>query len=339
MSIVKGGRKAFDEATRGLNFTKDFHTAVEAVMHDPTETHGRRFMAWLKRRAWGKYRLYAMTDENQPATQADAAAELGIDKRIISNLVAYYEKRGYLYREEKILCPVIAPQPGPALEKVTRSPDFAKFLDEWKVAHSSDFQALEVARSTVKRLRKVILSSYKQWLAPRTTNAATAAEDVSSGPGEVENTPERESGVGSGFIEKKTHPDERTAKGSPVEEGATDPSVRPSGWHDVKFRKARLRSHLTKNYTWHSPPDDVVLDPLADLIATRALFDHFTEASKDFVPKKGWKGFLPIARSVVAHHGDYGQAKSKSAGAGSDQETPLARQHRQAQERRRPKDV
>lgn len=336
MSIVKGGRKAFDEATKGLNFTKDFHTALEAVMHDPTETNGNRFMAWLKRRSWGKYRLYAMTDENQPATQADCERELGIDKRIISNLVAYYERRGYLYRDEKVLCPVIAPQPGPALEKVTRSPDFAKFLDEWKVAHSSDFEALEVARSTVKRLRKVILSQYKRWLAPRTTNAATAAEDVSSGPGEVEKPPERESRVGPTFIEKKTNPDERTVKSSPVEEGSSDPSVRPSGWHDPKFRKARLRSYLTKNFEWHSPPDDVVLNPLADLITTKDLFDHFTEAATDFVPKKGWKGFEKIARSVVAHHADYGEAKSKSAAAG---ESPAAKQHREAQERRKPKDV
>jgi hypothetical protein len=79
----------------------------------------------------------------------------------------------------------------------------------------------------------------------------------------------------------------------------------------------------------------VVLDPLADLITTRDLFDQFVEASKDFVPKKGWKGFVKIGQGVAVHQADYGQAKSKSAPA--SKESPAAKQHREAQERRKPK--
>lgn len=165
-------RQDFDDATRNLLFTKDFHDSTEAIMHDPIATNGQRFMAWLKRRAWGNYRLYAAHDDSkEPATQADCAHELRLDKRIISNLVAYYEKRGYLRREAKLLYPAIIPKLGLQLEKLTRSPHFSAFLEEWKVTRSSEFESLEVARSTVKRIRKVILSDYKRWLALKTNGA------------------------------------------------------------------------------------------------------------------------------------------------------------------------
>jgi len=37
-------RRAFDDATREKKFTKDFYTSQEAIMHDPMETHGARFI-------------------------------------------------------------------------------------------------------------------------------------------------------------------------------------------------------------------------------------------------------------------------------------------------------
>jgi hypothetical protein len=163
-------RKAFDDATRGLNFTKDFTSAQEAIMGDPMATNGERFLAWLKRRAWGNYSLYAIRADGQPAYQRDAAADLKIDKRNLTNVVGYLKNRGYLRTEGKLLFPVIAPELS-IPEKVARSYDFSKFIEQWKVAHSNDFQALEVARSTVERIRKVILSDYKKARAS-TTNAA-----------------------------------------------------------------------------------------------------------------------------------------------------------------------
>ena len=40
-------------------------------------------------------------------------------------------------------------------------------MEGWKVSHSSDFQELEVARSTIKKINKVILSEYKKWATSR----------------------------------------------------------------------------------------------------------------------------------------------------------------------------
>jgi len=89
-------RWEFEEATRELNFTKDFNLALEAIMRDRLATIGERVMAWCKRRAWGNYRLYWVKDNGEPAFQVDCAAELGLDKRRVSDAMRYYVARGYL---------------------------------------------------------------------------------------------------------------------------------------------------------------------------------------------------------------------------------------------------
>jgi hypothetical protein len=152
----------YEEATRGLNFTKEFHGHNEAIMRDQMATHGERYLAWLRRRAWGEYSLYAIGMDGSPLLQEDAAKELGIDKRRISGVANYYESRGFLRREGKRQYPVISPVLGPSPENSSRSADFSAFLESWKVTHSSDFSELEVARSAVSRIRKVILSDYKK---------------------------------------------------------------------------------------------------------------------------------------------------------------------------------
>ena len=155
-------RAEYESATRGLIFTKDFQTRQEALMHDPLATVGERVMAWILRRSWGEYVLYAIRDDGEPAFQRDCAKDLGIDKKAVSHAVAYYQRRGYLENQPKKLYPVISPVLGGPPKKVVRSSDFLQFINDWKVAHSSDFHELEVARSTVERIRKVILSEYKK---------------------------------------------------------------------------------------------------------------------------------------------------------------------------------
>jgi TolA-binding protein len=49
---------SYEEQTKGLLFTKDFGTALEAIMRDELATVGQRFLAWLKRYSWGEYSLY-----------------------------------------------------------------------------------------------------------------------------------------------------------------------------------------------------------------------------------------------------------------------------------------
>lgn len=164
-------REEYEKATEGKKYAKDFIPALEALVNDRAATYGQRFLALLKRRSWGNYRLYALNKDGQPAIQEDFARELGIDKRIISNLANYYEKRGYLYRKAKLLYPTISPNLTPIPEKVTDASDFFTFLETWKVTCASDFSALEVHRSEVERLRKVQLAAYRQWRATRTNGA------------------------------------------------------------------------------------------------------------------------------------------------------------------------
>jgi hypothetical protein len=175
-------RWEFEEATRGLNFTKDFNPALEAIMRDRLATSGERVMAWCKRSAWGKHSLYCIKDNGEPAFQVDCATELRIDKRRVSDTIRYYAARGYLEMRgpAKLLYPVISPRlVGPSnLEE--KSEEYRMFLESWKVAHSTEFSELEVALSTVKRIREVLLSDYKQWRALRTKSGANKGRDSES---------------------------------------------------------------------------------------------------------------------------------------------------------------
>ncbi len=166
----------YEEATQGLGFSKEFHTHNAAVMRDVLEAAGPRFLAWLRRNAWGEYSLFAIGPDGEPLTQADAARDLGISKSRISHVVAYYEARGLVECKGKVLYPVISPGLFPPPEKVADSRNFSKFLEHWKVAHSSDFHELEVARSTVKRIRKVLLSHYKAYRKQETNAGASLLE-------------------------------------------------------------------------------------------------------------------------------------------------------------------
>ena len=59
-------------------------------------------------------------------------------------------------------------------EQNTKSPDYQRFLRWAEVAHSPEFSELESARSTVRRLKRFLLSEYKKWLkseAPRPNGA------------------------------------------------------------------------------------------------------------------------------------------------------------------------
>ena len=150
-----GSLTAFERQTRGLRFTKDFNSSLDAVMRDELSTAAQRVLAWAKRRAWGNFSLHCKGEDGKPAYQADCAQELGIDKTTVSKTITYYEQRGYIRTEGRLIYPVLEPQPTtPPPEKVGDSPNFSEFLKLWKVANSPNFQALEEARSTVKKAAK-----------------------------------------------------------------------------------------------------------------------------------------------------------------------------------------
>lgn len=173
-------RAEYEAATKDLRFSKDFFPALEAIINDPLETIGTRVLAWYKRRSWGNFSLYAINDDGSDAQQSDCALALCTRKQYVSRTINYYVKRGYLYREGKKVYPSLSPSLGPKPEKVTRSCDFLEFYEEWKVTHSSDFRDLEVARSTVERIRKVILSGYRESRRARTNGGPSLNENIES---------------------------------------------------------------------------------------------------------------------------------------------------------------
>ena len=173
-------RAEYEAKTKGRIFTKDFQTRQDALMHDPLATVGERVMAWILRRSWGEMVLYAMKEDGEPAYQRDCAKELGIDKKQVSNAVAYYQKRGYLEDRPKLLYPVISPVLGGPNPKAKKSQEFVTFFEEWKVTHSPDFEAREVARSTIKTINKVLMSHYKKWKEQKRKAAASLLETVQS---------------------------------------------------------------------------------------------------------------------------------------------------------------
>jgi hypothetical protein len=175
------GRWQFEEATRELHFTKDFNPALEAIMRDSRASIGERVLAWTKRQAWGNFYLYCVKDNGEPVFQVDCAAELGVDKRRVCGAVKHLVARGYIEMRgtAKLLFPVIRPHlDGPPRDASEKSAEYQTFLQDWRVAHSADFSELEVARSTVARIRKVLLSDYKQWRASRTESGAIKEESL-----------------------------------------------------------------------------------------------------------------------------------------------------------------
>lgn len=165
-------RAEFEEATVGITFTKDFNVALEAVMYDPLETIAARVLAWVKRKSWGNNCLFCVQDPNGDlAFQVDCAKNLNVDKRRVSAAMRYFIQRGYIEMRgtAKVVYPVVSPVLAKPPDKDEKSGEYRTFLQDWKVSHSTDFQELEVACSTVKRLRKVLLSAYKEWRTSRTS--------------------------------------------------------------------------------------------------------------------------------------------------------------------------
>ena len=161
-----GRRREFEEATRGLTFTKDFNASIEALMHDRMESMSSRVLAWIKRRAWGSQCLYCIKEDGSPAYQVDCAAELQIDKRRVSSTVLYLVRGGYveLRGSSKIMYPVVSPVPAEKQTKSERkSSTYRTFLQIWKVQHVEDFAEYEVHVAAVKSFQKVLFGAYREW--------------------------------------------------------------------------------------------------------------------------------------------------------------------------------
>jgi hypothetical protein len=207
----------FKEETVDLFFTKDFHSAQEAIMRDRTLTPFDRVMAWLKRYSWGEQSLWAIGKDGHPRIQADCAAELGLTKSVVSRTIAFMQARGYVENRPKMLWLVIAPVLGPNPPLDEKSPEWTTFLEDWKVANSSNFAELEVARATVDKIRKIIRSDYKIWKKSQAvgTNAPATLLETAVEQSEDPASPQILSPLEADLLRRQSKP----AQTVPVEEG------------------------------------------------------------------------------------------------------------------------
>lgn len=275
-------RAEYEAATKDRPFTKDFNAALEALINDPAETIAQRVLAWLKLRAWGNFRLYAVNKDGTPAFQSDCALDLKLKKQLVSKAVAYWKLRGYLDCKGKLLYPVISPSP-PALPEKSpkKSPEWVTFLQLWQVTHSVDFAALEEARSVVKRLRKVMLSDYRE--SQRALTKKLAIKEESS----LESSERSPSSVGrssSGVLETP-----------PARE---DPTDRPNDDLSQNPFKPQIREWLEDNAEIPGfPLEEPELEAIADTIHTEEEFKQFQEAAKRQENPRGWRVFVRIAQA------------------------------------------
>jgi hypothetical protein len=158
-------RDAYDRATAYSKFTRDINDSLDAIIRDETLTCAERFMPWLKRRAWGNYRLYAIRADGQPATQADCARELNVTRQCVSGVVSLYQQRG-LIEDGKRLVPVISPK-GTSGKVVKDALDKLEFEEWWAVNHADDKLAFDLVEAEYNLQRKSKRAAHKKYMASR----------------------------------------------------------------------------------------------------------------------------------------------------------------------------
>lgn len=307
-------RSEFEAATRGVSFTKDFNPSLEALMNDPLETYVARVFAWTKRKAWGNQCLYCVNSDGSPAFQVDCVRELKIAKYTVCKAVNYLVRRGYLEMRgtAKVLYPVISPDPANTQTKgedIKKLPAYATFLEDWKVAHSSDFAELEVARSTVERIRKVILTGYREWRALQ-TNPGPSLLKENSEVKEEDPTPSQPV-----FSEPIPEPEPEKPAGRPrvvPEDNSLKAEIRK---HLEGFKIPRLTSETVNEVATHITSPEL-LEAYVDATAP--------ERFKD--PPRSWGLLIRIAKEVGADASRYLQTAASSPGK------PLTRAEQRKQE-------
>lgn len=212
----------WERETHQVLFSKVFNTFLEAIMRDTLESLGVRFLAWLERYSWGSYSLYAIGEDGMPKYQVDCLRDLGLDpkasKSRLSHVVHYYQQRGYLSSAHgKKLVLLVSPVLAGLTPREVRGKEYQLFLEEWKVAHSTEWEDLEVARTTVRRIGKVIMADYKKSRdadkQARTSLLEIARQlpDAGSPTSSVEETPfqrDRRRILNQAKAAAQTHPDD-----------------------------------------------------------------------------------------------------------------------------------
>jgi hypothetical protein len=171
-------------------FTPDFNTSLTAAMHDEENTIADRVFAWAKLHAWGNYSDFAVDGDLRPVGQTDCAAELQLTKQLVNNAVRYWESRGYIRTEGRLIYPVDAPEPAKQPANVgERFPSFRSFLETWAAKHPGEYQEFEETKKRLKSLQTRILEDYRS--AKKSPNGRTLPPESHSTAG-LEVTPRQD---------------------------------------------------------------------------------------------------------------------------------------------------
>lgn len=331
-SDYESHRQAFERATSEATHTKVSNAALEARMDDVFATFGERVEACIWRYSWGNQCLYFCDLDGSPRFQSDIAKRLKADKRRVSATIAWLVERDRIKMvgTAKMLYPAISPVPAKPSEIVKKSGEWRTFLQLMEVAHSPDLAALEVARSEVKRLQKVLLSGYKEFRKSGTIPAPSlikeSKEDLKEIPPpsqpvslEPESMPEPkepagrlEVGVSENGSSKPTPPHgevrgevsphgevrgEETLKPGDTVTIPVVNAVNPPGPADIRKEvSAYLENIVRPGLT----PE--IVDEVASYITTPELFEAFKWESQPAMVQhaRSWKYWVRIAERVAA---------------------------------------
>lgn len=222
--------KHFHKRLSELPFAPDFLDSLARVMADPESCLDERVLAWAKYFAWGNYREIAVrltsNGAEMPLRQRNCAEDLAwleagarvewldapddvrsaelarlgvraLDKTAPSRAIRSNEMRGTIDSETGYdIRPTVSPKLRTPDEPSDDESQYKNFLAHFQVEHFQEWQELEVARSTVKRLNIVVLSSYREWRASRRNSTpsykhpeALETSATTTAPEPVVNTP------------------------------------------------------------------------------------------------------------------------------------------------------
>ena len=163
-----------DPEGKRLQYTIVFNTAIESLMVNSEVPLEWRVLAFIWRMSWGYSSDFAVDSiGGKRIGQTVCAEALHVDKRRVSDAVVLLRGMGYLlpgkgqalYPSD---CLPSADSRAEPVVKVRALADFSAFLDFWKVQAPADFQELESAEATVKRVKTVRLGLYRKWKRDRT---------------------------------------------------------------------------------------------------------------------------------------------------------------------------
>lgn len=271
-----------DPEGKKLQFTVVFNTAIESLISNSQVPIEWRVLAFIWRMSWGHSSDFAVDSiGGKRIGQTVCAEALHVDKRRVSDAVVLLRGMGYLlpgtghalYPSDRL--PGVDSSAKP-VSKVRALADFSVFLDLWRTRAPTDFQELESAEATVKRLKIIRLGHYRMWKRERTKGGPSlyptpTTQQVEGGPSSsvvVVNAPVvNAEGEDPYSTFRRLYPsrmfDEPKAKPSfealtPIERrkciGRLHIYLRCERWQDRKGRWIPLASNWLKSYECDPPP-------------------------------------------------------------------------------------